>query len=92
VDLGANLPPKSFGKAVAAADSLIAVAISVTTTGQEDELRRTIGAIRAVTDRPIVVGGRGTDAATAKTLGASAYAATATDAIAAIERSLAEGR
>ena len=92
VDLGANLPPKSFGKAVAAADSLVAVAVSVTTTGQEDELSRTIGAIRAETDRPIVVGGRGTDAATAKLLGADAYAATATDAIAAIELVLAESQ
>ena len=92
IDLGANLPPKSFGKAVAAADSLVAVAISVTTTGQEDELRRTVGAIRAETDRPIVVGGRGTDAATAKKLGATTYAATAPDAIAAIELILAENQ
>jgi excisionase family DNA binding protein len=85
VDLGVNLPAESFAKAVGRADSLVAVAISVTTTGQSDEIETTISAIRSVTNRPIIIGGKGIDAAAALGLGADAYAGTAEDAIAALE-------
>lgn len=85
IDLGGNLPPRSFAHAIEQADSVVAAAIGVTTTGQEQALADTIGAIRAVSERPIVVGGRGTDATTATRLGADTYAATAPDAVAAIE-------
>jgi methanogenic corrinoid protein MtbC1 len=64
---------------------LVAVAISVTTTGQSDEIETTISAIRSVTNRPIIIGGKGIDAAAALGLGADAYAGTAEDAIAALE-------
>lgn len=88
VDLGVNLPAASFATAVARADSLVAIAISVTTIGQSDEIRSTISEIRSVSDRPIIVGGSGIDAAAALSLGADWYAGTAEDAIAALEEIL----
>lgn len=86
VDLGVNLPPSSFANAVQHSDSVVAIAIGVTTTGQSAQLADTIKAIRGVSDRPIIVGGKGIDAATAVELGADEYAAEAPAAIEALER------
>lgn len=85
LDLGVNLPPKQFARAVERTDSVVAVAVGVTTRGQDDEISQTIEAIRRVTDRPVIVGGSGIDAATAKALGADAYAASAADAVDVLE-------
>ncbi|MGI9667294.1 MAG: B12-binding domain-containing protein [Acidimicrobiia bacterium] len=59
VDLGVNLPPDSFAKALQGATDLMAVGISVTMSGQVEEIRTTIDAVRGVTDAPIIVGGLG---------------------------------
>lgn len=90
LDLGVNLPPESFANAVEHTDSVVAVAIGVTMSGQTDELRATLQAIKKYFDYPIVVGGRGTDSTTALALGADAYAPTALDAVSAIDRLLDE--
>jgi excisionase family DNA binding protein len=88
LDLGDNLPAASFATAVKQADSVVAIAVSVTTTGQEDELSSTLAAIRSVSDRPLIVGGRGIDSATAIRLGADRYAATGPDAVVILEEIL----
>jgi len=85
LDLGVNLPPEQFARAVERTDSVMAVAVGVTTRGQDDQIKRTIEEIKQVTDRPVIVGGSGIDAASATELGADAYAATATDAVALLE-------
>jgi len=59
IDLGVNLPAESFASAVARADRPIAAAISVTSAGQSEGVRETADAIRAVSDVPILAGGRG---------------------------------
>lgn len=81
VDLGANLPADSFAAFVASTPDLVAIGVGVTTPGQDEELGKTIAALREVTVVPIVVGGSGTDKDTAVALGADAYARTATDAV-----------
>lgn len=81
LDLGINLPADQFAKAVERTDSVVAIAIGVTNPGQEDELRATISAVREVTDKPIMVGGSGIDAASARRLGADRYTATAIDLV-----------
>ena len=85
LDLGANLPPDSFAGRVATTDSLIAVAVGVTSPDQADEIRRTIAALREVTDVPIIVGGRGVRGLEAEDLGADAVTVNAEDAVATIE-------
>lgn len=90
LDLGVNLPPASFADAVAGADSVVAIAVGVTTTGQTEQIEATLAAIRGVSDRPVIVGGSGIDAATATRLGADRYAATAPDAILVLEEILAD--
>lgn len=61
VDLGVNLPPASFASAVATADDLTAAGISVTASGQHQEIQSTVAAVRGVTSVPIVIGGRGAE-------------------------------
>lgn len=82
VDLGANLPPESFAAAVASSDAVSVVGIGVTTPRQQRELRRTIRALRAVTDAPIAVGGGGVGEDEALALGADGFARTADEAAA----------
>ncbi|MCB1246011.1 MAG: hypothetical protein KDB69_01950, partial [Acidimicrobiia bacterium] len=84
-DLGTNLPPEQFARAVDRGDSVIAVAVGVTTAGQDDELSSTIDVLRRVAACPIVVGGRGVDAATATRLGADHYARSAQDLVALLD-------
>lgn len=85
IDLGVNLPPRSFATAVSRADDLVAVAVSVTTPGQEISLANTLEALRGVTDAPVLFGGAGVDEETALKLGADGYARTAADAVAMLE-------
>jgi excisionase family DNA binding protein len=86
VDLGVNLPPESLAAAIVERGDVLAVAISVTTTGQEIEIARSVAAVRAVSDVALIVGGAGSDEAGAKAAGADAYARTARDAIAVLEQ------
>jgi methanogenic corrinoid protein MtbC1 len=85
IDLGGNLPPTDFASAVASADGIVAAAIGVTARGQEDEIARTVAAIRESSDVPILIGGSGVTKEAARSLGADAVATTGEEAIAAID-------
>jgi excisionase family DNA binding protein len=85
IDLGGNLPPADFASAVASAGDVVAAAIGVTASGQEDEIARTVAAIRAVSQAPILVGGGGVARELADSLDADAVASTSDEAIEAIE-------
>jgi excisionase family DNA binding protein len=85
VDLGVNLPPESLAASVAGRQEVLAVAISVTTPGQEIEIARSVAAVREVSDATLIIGGAGTDKAGARAAGADAYARTAQDAIVLLE-------
>ena len=85
IDLGAYLPPDSFAAYVADTDDLVAVGIGVTTPGQEDEIGKTVAAIRSVTDVPIVIGGYGVDEAAAVELGADGWSDTGEGAVELVE-------
>lgn len=85
VDLGVNLPPESLAASVASRDDVLAVAISVTTTGQEIEIANSVAAVSEVSDATVIIGGAGTDKAGASAAGADAYARTAHDAIVLLE-------
>ena len=86
IDLGGNLPPESFASAVRSANNVVAAAIGVTALGQEEEISRTVAAIRAASDVPILIGGAGVTSDVARTLGADAVASTGAEAIEAIEQ------
>ena len=86
IDLGGNLPPESFAAAVRAANDVVAVAVGITAPGQEEELARTLAALKDASDVPILVGGTGISQLEALELGADAAATTGQEAIAAIER------
>ena len=86
IDLGGNLPPESFASAVRSANNVVAAAIGVTALGQEEEIARTVAAIRASADVPILIGGAGVTQDAAHMLGADAVATTGAEAIDAIER------
>ena len=79
VDLGANLPSESFAERVATTDGVVAVGIGVTSPGQDEEIARTIAAIRSVSDAPILLGGRGAVGIAAEAVGADAVAANGVD-------------
>lgn len=85
VDLGVNLPPESLAASIAARDDVLAIALSVTTTGQEIEIARSVAAARRVSEATLIIGGAGTDEAGALAAGADAYARTAQDAIGLLE-------
>jgi excisionase family DNA binding protein len=85
VDLGAYLPPDDFASFVSDTENLVAVGIGVTMTGQEDEIARTLAAIRSVTDVPIIIGGGGVDEAAALELGADGWAETGEGAVELVE-------
>jgi excisionase family DNA binding protein len=89
IDLGANLPPASFAKAVRDADNVVAIAVGVTMLDQEDQIAETIQALRAVSDAPVILGGGGSSPELAKRTGADAHAPKAEDAIAEFESILA---
>ncbi len=81
IEIGTNLPPEQFAAAVERTPDLVAVAVGVTTSGQNESVRATVHAIRTVTDRPVFVGGNGIDAASAKEAGATAYTLSASDLV-----------
>ena len=85
LDLGVNLPPGSFADTIAQMTDVHAVAISVTTPGQQDAIADTINAIRDVSDVPIIVGGAGVTAEQARGAGADGHAETIEDAVAHFE-------
>lgn len=85
VDLGVNLPPESLAASIDGRDDVLAVALSVTMTGQEAEIARSVAAVRAVSEATLIIGGAGTDEAGARAAGADAFARTAQDAIAILE-------
>jgi len=76
VDLGCNLPPECFADEVGGLERLRAVVVTVTTSGFDDDVRKTVGAVRAKReDVAIYVGGRAvTGADHAATLQADGYA------------------
>lgn len=86
IDLGGNLPPESFAAAVRAANDVVAVAVGITAPGQQEELAKTLAALKDASDVPILVGGTGISQLEALELGADAAATTGQEAIAAIER------
>jgi excisionase family DNA binding protein len=85
IDLGVNLPPEALAESVAGRENVLAAAISVTTTGQEVEIARSVAAVREVSKATVIIGGAGTDKAGAGAAGADAYARTAQDAIVLLE-------
>ncbi len=92
VDLGADTPAASWGEAAAGAERLVAVAISVTTEGNDRNVRAAVRAVRSAADAPVMLGGRAiADAARAEALGADLHGASGEDAVAKID-ALATGR
>ena len=90
VDLGANLPPESFATTVEQVDSVVAVAIGITMPGQDGAVSETVSAIRSVSEAPLLIGGAGIDSESAFRLGASAWARTGDEAVAAINALVAQ--
>ena len=86
LDLGGNLPPESFASAVQRANDVVAIGIGITAPGQNDELARTLDAVKEASDAPVLVGGTGITKAEALALGADAAATTGQEAVDAIER------
>lgn len=75
VDLGADTPIDSFVDAALQADRLVAVAISVTTPGNEAAVLDTVDAVRRAVAVPVVVGGGAVRSPLhATALGSAAYA------------------
>jgi excisionase family DNA binding protein len=69
VDLGANLPPESFARAVQRADRLVAVVISATTPDWLPALEDTVRAVRSAVSVPVFLGGSGASPEVAERLG-----------------------
>lgn len=83
-DLGSNVPTSSFVHACTESDRLIGVAIASYMDSNDNQIRAAIASIASTTAVPIVVGGPGIrDEDHAQDLGATTYAATAKEAIAA---------
>ncbi len=61
LDLGSNLPARSFAEIAAAQQRLVAVAVSVTMPGQSEEVTATVAALRDRVDVPIILGGAAID-------------------------------
>ncbi|MEM9711377.1 MAG: B12-binding domain-containing protein [Actinomycetota bacterium] len=79
IDLGADVPPPSFGHSVRDADQLLAAALYAGAPDNDEQVRASVAAIResAADGVGIIVGGRGIDGAEhAEALGADAFATT----------------
>lgn len=61
LDLGSRLPAESFAEIVSSQQRLVAVAVSVTSPGQAEEIRATVAALRDRVDVPIILGGAAID-------------------------------
>lgn len=74
-DLGADVPPEAFARAVCGVELLVAVAVSATTPGNDDAVRASVEAIREQVLVPVLVGGGAVpDAATAAALAGDGWA------------------
>jgi excisionase family DNA binding protein len=86
IDLGPRIPPSAFASAAGRAERLVAVAVGVTTSGLDDEVRHTVGELRRSVDVPIIVGGAGVPSREAAlSLGADGWAATGAELVELIE-------
>ena len=82
-DLGTDTPAASFAEIVTNEDRACAAGIAVSVDVGDEVVSGTIDAIRTARAVPVLLGGRAiTDAVHARRLGADAYSATATDALA----------
>ncbi len=87
VDLGADTPAWSFVDAARAADRLIGVGISATSSGNESNIAEAVAAIHAELDCPVVLGGRAVRAVEAgRALGADEVTSTAPELIEVFDR------
>lgn len=85
VDLGVNLPAAQLARTAGALGDVVAVAIGVTTSGQDAGIAEAVSAVRAACDAPILVGGSGIDRDAALALGADAHARSGPEAVALVE-------
>jgi excisionase family DNA binding protein len=87
-DLGADVPIGSLAHAAAQANRVVALGISVTTSGSEDQVRRAVRSVRGeLPDLPLILGGAGiTDEGHALALGADHYAADARGVVDLLDR------
>jgi MerR family transcriptional regulator, light-induced transcriptional regulator len=85
LDLGVNLPPDDFAREVGDVDGIVAVAIGVTTPGQQGAISESLIAVRGATDVPILLGGAGIGEDEAMALGADGYARSGAEAVALVE-------
>ena len=87
IDFGANTPSSDVARAVADNENVVAVALSASTSGREEELRAAIADIRTVTNgTPILLGGPAVASAEAATkLGANGWAPDARAAVELVE-------
>lgn len=82
VQLGADAPAESFVEAAAATDRLVAVAVTVTLSGNETSVVDTVAAVHDAGLGPVVVGGRAVDEPDAAlALGADHHGGDATAAL-----------
>lgn len=86
IDLGCNVPVASLAKTVREANRLVAVVLSVTTPGRDDDVTEAILAARIEADVPVFVGGGAIEGPDhAAHLGADAWAADALGAVRLVE-------
>lgn len=92
-DLGADTPPSSFVFAAKGAERLVAVAVGVTSTGNEGAVQELTGALHlALPDIPVLVGGSAVpDAQHASDLGADGWALDGPAALVLLEEVVARG-
>jgi excisionase family DNA binding protein len=82
VDLGPKLPASDFSRAAKRVPQVVAVGVSATAPGQDDELAETVRALRSAVDVPIFLGGRAVRSQDhAVELGADGWAATASELV-----------
>jgi excisionase family DNA binding protein len=82
-DLGADTPAASFAQIVAAQDRVVAVGITTSVALDDEVLARAVDAVHSARGVPVLLGGQGVQGdAHARALGADAYSATASEAIA----------
>lgn len=85
-DLGADVPAEELARAAASTDRLVAVGVSATTPGNDQTITAAVGAVRAATDVPVLVGGGAVvDEDAARRLGADGWAADARGVIGVLE-------
>lgn len=87
IDLGANVPTEAWLDAVAGAERLLAVGVSVSTSGLDAAVSATVEEIHGATPVPVVVGGGAIGSeAHALRLGSAGWAETHDEAISLFER------